>query len=312
MIATVAGIHHVTAITADAQANLDFYCRVLGLRLVKLTVNFDDPESYHLYYANESGSPGSILTFFSWPGARRGRVGPPQVTAISFAVPAQSLEFWNARLKEHGVIATRGNARFSEQILGFEDPDGIWVELIGVERRYDYRPAGGPIPAESAISAFHGVTISEEGHEKTAKLLTETMGFREEGREGGRFRYLSSNAHSAVDLLCVPTSRRGVLGAGVVHHIAWRTPDDPQQALWRNRLVELDFNVSPIMNRVYFHSIYFREPGGVLFEIATDPPGFTFDEPIEQLGTGLKLPPWLEPRRAELQRILPPLHLPEW
>ncbi|MCE5228633.1 ring-cleaving dioxygenase [bacterium] len=311
MSPTISGIHHITAITADAQKNIDFYCGVLGLRLVKLTVNFDDPESYHLYYGDRLGRPGSIMTFFAWPGATRGRIGPPQVTTVAFAVSAQALEFWAARLKESGFAFWPGETRFGEGVLGFEDPDGIRLELIATAGLNGESP-DGPIPPESAIQRFHGVTISEEGHENTAKLLTEIMGFKDEGREGHRYRYRSANGESVVDLLCIPAARRGGMGAGVVHHIAYRTLDDAQQLEWRDELVGLGYNVSSVMDRVYFHSIYYRDPGGVLFEIATDPPGFTIDEPAEKLGSILKLPPWFERRRAELEQILPPVRLPEW
>lgn len=310
----ILGIHHVTAITADAQKNIDFYCGVLGLRLVKLTVNFDDPSSYHLYYGDELGHPGTVMTFFAWPGAPRGRSGPPQVTTVAFAVPEGAYEFWSERLKEFHVRARPVENRFSERVLGFEDPDGIQLELVAVAKTEGYSPAGGPISAASAIRGFHGVTVSEEGYEITAKLLTDVMGFRADGNEGNRFRYRSSTDELAavVDLLCVPDARRGGMGAGVVHHIAYRTPDDAQQAAWLTQLTGLDYNVSPVMDRVYFHSIYYREPGGVLFEIATDPPGFTLDQAPDQLGTKLMLPPWLETHRAELLRILPKLRLPEW
>lgn len=273
-------LHHVTAITADAQANVDFYCGVLGLRLVKRTVNFDDPGSYHLYYGDQEARPGSIMTFFAWQGAPPGRVGPPQVTAVCFAVP--SLDGWSKRLPD----AVEGS-RFGQRILTGRDPDGMAVELVE-----------GPL-------ALHSVTLSEEGHEATARLLTGVMGLRQAGSEGNRYRY--AGEATAVDLLCVPDAPRGRLGAGVVHHVAFRTPEDASQVALRERLVGLGYNVSPVMDRQYFHSIYYREPGGVLFEVATDPPGFTADEPLETLGSALKLPPWLEPRRAEIERTLPPL-----
>ena len=311
---SIPGIHHVTAITADAQQNIDFYCGVLGLRLVKLTVNFDDPGSYHLYYGDELGRPGTILTFFAWPGAYRGRVGPPQATAVSFAVPEGALEFWSEQLDRHGVEARHGTTRFGERVLGFTDPDSMALEIIAKTRSGDQIPASGPVPVEAAIRGFHGVTLSEEGYENTAKLLTDIMGFRPDGSEGNRFRYRAAAGEFAavVDLLCVPDGRHGGMGAGVVHHVAFRTPDDKQQLAWRETIVRLGFNVSPVMDRTYFDSIYFREPGGVLFEVATDNPGFTADEVAEELGTRLMLPPWLEPERPQLEKLLPRLHLPEW
>jgi glyoxalase family protein len=311
---TIPGIHHVTAICSDPQQNVDFYCGVLGLRLVKLTVNFDDPGSYHLYYGDERGRPGTIMTFFAWPGAPRGRIGPPQVTETAFAVSVGASAFWSERLQEHEVEMEPSVSRFGEQVLSFADPDGLRLEIVASAEPGGQIPTSGPIPAANAIRGFHGVTLSEEGYENTARLLTEAMGFRADGHEGNRFRYRAATGElaSVVDLLCVPDARHGGIGAGVVHHVAFRTPDDAQQRAWRTEITRLDYNVTPVMDRIYFHSIYFREPGGVLFEIATDPPGFTLDETAEELGTKLRLPPWLEPQRAVLEAVLPPLRLPEW
>lgn len=314
MAPTIPGIHHVTAITAVPQENLDFYCGVLGLRLVKLTVNFDDPESYHLYYGDETGSPGTILTFFAWPGAPRGTIGPPQVSTTAFAAPEGSLGYWEERLHEHLVSARPGPGHFGERALELADPDGLRLAIVEVPEPRGQAPTAGPVPPEHALRGFHSVTLSEEGYERTARLLTEVMGFQAEGGEGNRFRHRAGEggAASIVDLLCEPDRRRGRLGAGVVHHVAFRTPDDEQQQAWRARLAEAGRDVTPVMDRNYFRSVYFREPGGVLFEIATDPPGFTRDEPLEELGAGLRLPEWLEPRRAELERSLPQLRLPKW
>jgi catechol 2,3-dioxygenase-like lactoylglutathione lyase family enzyme len=309
---SIAGIHHVTAITADAQKNIDFYCGLLGLRLVKLTVNFDDPGSYHLYYGDELGRPGTILTFFAWAGAYRGRIGAPQVSVTAFAVPAGALDYWTKRFKERS-IQMRSTERFGQQVIGFSDPDALALELIAVAQPKGQPWAAGPIPVEHAIAGFHGVTISEEGYESTARLLTDVMGFKAAGEEQNRFRYRADEGDgigSIVDLLCVPDGRRGEMGAGVVHHVAFRTPDDAQQRAWQKQIAGLGLNVSPIMDRTYFHSIYYREPGGVLFEIATDNPGFTADEPAEQLGSKLKLPAWLERDRAQIEPLLPPLRLP--
>ena len=307
---TIPGIHHVTAITGDAQKNIDFYSGVLGLRLVKLTVNFDDPGSYHLYYGDKLGRPGTIMTFFAWPGARRGRVGPPQVTATAFAVPAGALDYWSSWLADHDVKAAD---RLGERAIRFTDPDGTGLEIVAVAEPGGEPWPGGPVPSEQAIRGFHGVTISEEGYESTAKLLTEMMGFEPAGSEGNRFRYRARNGGGlgqVVDLLCVPAARDGGLGAGIVHHVAFRTPDDPQQVAWRAKIIEGGLNVTPVIDRNYFHSIYFREPGGVLFEIATDPPGFDIDEPPERLGTRLMLPAQYEPDRAEIERVVPRVRLP--
>ena len=310
---TLTGIHHVTAITGDAQANIDFYCGVLGLRLVKLTVNFDDPSSYHLYYGDELGRPGTIMTFFAWPGAYRGRVGPPQVTTTAFAVPGRSIDYWSARLRELGVQVEQATERLGDRAIHFADPDGIGLDIVALDNPRGQAWKSGPVPAEHAIRGFHGVSIAEEGYESTAKVLTELMGFALVGSEGNRFRYRAGAGDgfaSTVDLLCTPDARRGGMGAGVVHHVAFRTPDDPQQLEWRRRIVGAGLNVSPVMDRNYFHSIYYREPGGVLFEIATDSPGMTADEPAETLGSGLMLPRQYEPQRAAIERVLPPVRRP--
>lgn len=309
----IRGVHHVTAITSDPQANLDFYAGVLGLRFVKKTVNFDDPRSYHLYYGDEGGRPGTIMTFFAWPGARRGRIGAGQVTVTSFSVPPESVGWWIERLRDHGVEPDPARTRFDEEVLACTDPDGLRLELVapGVP---DPRPAreDGPVPPEHAVRGFHAVTLEVPGHDATAGLLTATMGFEEVAGDGERLRLAAARASDArvVDLLERPRSAPGEVAAGTVHHVAWRTPDDPQQLAWREELQGAGFEVTPVMDRHYFHSIYFREPGGVLFEIATDPPGFTVDEPPEELGSGLRLPPWMEPRRSEIERALPPVSPP--
>jgi catechol 2,3-dioxygenase-like lactoylglutathione lyase family enzyme len=311
---TLGGIHHVTAITADAQKNVDFYCGVLGLRLVKLTVNFDDPGSYHLYYGDDLGRPGTIMTFFAWPGGHPGRIGPPQATATGFAVPAESFSYWAGRLRQFDVETTPTLERFGEPVLSFADPDGLKLEIAATMSSNSPRRASagrGSVPAEHAIHGFHGVTLSEEGYENTARLLTDVMGFRAAGNEDNRFRYQASDEFaSVVDLLCTPDARKGSMGASVVHHVAFRTPDDEQQAAWRKAVVGLGLNASPVMDRKYFHSIYFREPGGVLFEIATDGPGFTADEPAESLGTTLRLPEQFEPYRSQLEKVLPRIQMP--
>ena len=310
---TIPGIHHITAIAGDPQRNLDFYTAVLGLRLVKLTVNFDDPGTYHFYFGNEEGTPGSILTFFPWPHAPRGVVGAGQVTAITFAVPVGSRPYWRSRLSTQGVTATDAGERFGEAVLAIDDPDGLPLELVATRHA---NPAlawkDGPVDGEHAICGFHSATLSEEGYEQTARLLTDTMRFSLDGNEGNRFRYQAADggAGAIVDLLCTPDGRFGRLGTGTVHHIAWRTPDDAQQLQWRSELARLGYNVTPVVDRDYFRSIYYREPGGVLFEIATDPPGFTIDEPRKHLGERLMLPRRYESQRPALERRLPPVTLP--
>lgn len=312
-MAKILGIHHVTAIAGDPQQNIDFYTGVLGLRLVKFTVNYDDPTTYHLYYADGQGHPGTILTFFPWPGAMKGRIGTGQLTVISFVIPEKSLSFWKQRLLEHRVSFKEARSSFDEEHLSFADPDGMNLELVSAADANAARAwAEGPVPMDFAIRGFHHVTLSEEGYESTASLLTRTLGFTPAGQKGNRFRYSIANSEAGqiADLVCIPAGRPGRVAVGTVHHVAWRTATDSDQSQWRETIKSLDYNVTPIIDRKYFHSIYFREPGGVLFEIATDPPGFTVDEPLDRLGSSLVLPPWLEPARQELQRLLPAIKLP--
>ena len=310
---TTSGIHHITAIASDPQRNLDFYTQVLGLRLVKLTVNFDDPGTYHFYFGNAAGAPGTILTFFPWPGAKTGLAGNGQVTATAFAVRPAALQFWRTRLSKHGVVVQDDIVRFGEPVVRFRDPEGMPLEIVATESATTADAWQlSDIPEADAICGFHSATLSEVGYEKTGGLLQELMGLRLVGNDGSRFRYAANSGRSAavVDVVCTPDGRQGRLGAGTVHHIAWRTPDDSQQQAWRKALVEAGYNVSPIMDRTYFHSIYFREPGGVLFEIATDRPGFATDELADHLGERLTLPAWLEPERSAVEAILPRLTLP--
>jgi glyoxalase family protein len=314
---SIPGIHHVTAIAGDPQANIDFYAGVLGLRLVKLTVNFDDPTTYHLYYGDGQGHPGTILTFFPWPNGMRGRIGTGQVTVTSFAVPEGSLDFWHKHLDQHRIDCKHERSAFGEETLALSDPDGMQVELVSSSNADPARAwMHGPVPPEFAIHGFYHVTLAEEGYERTAVLLTKTMGFRLAESNGNRFRYTTasdsgSQAGTMVDVVCTPAGRPGRVAVGTVHHVAWRAYTDEEQSEWRNVLSSGQYNVTPIIDRKYFHSIYFREPGGVLFEIATDPPGFAIDEPVEELGSRLVLPAWLEPHRVELERVLPTLRLPK-
>ncbi len=308
----IRGIHHITAIASDPQRTLDFYTQALGLRLVKLTVNFDDPGTYHFYFGDEAGRPGTILTFFPWNDIRRGRRGLGQVAVIAFRIPSSSTGFWQNRLQQLNITASGPFTRFNEEIITLLDPDGLQIELAAASGHSQASAwAGSPVPAEHAIRGFAGPTLLVNGFEKTAALLADTFGMRQTAQSGPRYRFLAGEGNGAqVDVEVRPNEMPGRMGAGVVHHIAWRTPSDAQQAEWREMLLRQGFDVTPILDRQYFHSIYFREPGGILFEIATDPPGFATDETIETLGTGLKLPPWLEPRRTEIERSLPPLRLP--
>jgi glyoxalase family protein len=309
----IQGLHHVTAIAGEPQANVNFYTGVLGLRLVKLTVNFDDPTTYHLYYGDGQGHPGTILTFFPWPGAVAGRIGTGQLTVTSFAAPEKSLPYWRRRFEKRGVTFEDARSDFGEETLFFKDPAGIQLELVSTAKADPDRVwERGPVPTEHAIRGFHRVTLSESGYERTASLLTDILGFQQIAKAGNRFRYAVAGGGpgAMVDLVCAPEGRRGRVAVGTVHHVAWRTATDTEQVQWRDTLKRQKYNVTPIMDRRYFHSIYFREPGGVLFEIATDPPGFAVDENAERLGSSLKLPPWLEQSRSELERLLPPIELP--
>lgn len=310
-IRSISGIHHVTAIASDPQTNIDFYCGILGLRLVKLTVNFDDPGSYHLYYGDELGRPGTILTFFAWPGAYRGRIGLPQVSVTSFAVPPGSLSFWQDQLQKNSVKTTSPSERLGEKLLSFIDPDGLQLELVESAGRSTPWNAQS-IPPEKAIRGFHSVTLLEEGYERTAGLLTRVMGFTPIGSEQNRFRYqaATSGPASIVDLLCTPAGMPGTLGAGIVHHVAFQAANDSEQTDWHKAISAAGYNISPVMDRCYFHSVYYREPGGILFEIATVNPGFTVDQSAEALGSKLMLPPWMETLRSTIEKALPQVELP--
>ncbi len=307
-----AGIHHVTAIVEDPQENVDFYAGVLGLRLVKRTVNFDDPGSYHLYYGDAAGNPGTIMTFFSWPGVPRGRIGTGQVSVTSFAVPQDSLGYWVERLLQHGVRFEQPVRRFDETVLTISDPDGLAVEFVARGGT-----VGGeiwersPVPPEYAIRGIPGVTLSERSGEVAENVLTNLLGFEKVEERDGRTRYLSAGSGgSFADVLALPGGAAGQTAVGTVHHVAWRAPNDETQEAWREELEARGLHVTPVLDRNYFRSIYFREPGGVLFEIATDPPGFAVDEDPDQLGESLKLPPWLEKDRERIEEVLPPVHLP--
>ena len=308
-----AGIHHVTAIAEDPQENADFYAGVLGLRLVKRTVNFDDPGSYHLYYGDAAGNPGTIMTFFTWPGATRGRIGTGQVSATSFAVPQDSLGYWVERLLQHGVRFDQPMRRFDETVLTISDPDGLAVELVarpGVKGGEVWEQS--PVPPEHAIRRISGVTLSEQSAEVAENVLTNLLGFEKVKEGDGRTRYLTADSGgSFADVLALPEGAAGQTAVGTVHHVAWRAPDEDTQEAWREELEARGLHVTPVLDRNYFRSIYFREPGGVLFEIATDPPGFAVDEDPNHLGENLKLPPWLEKDRERIKEILPPIHLPK-
>jgi glyoxalase family protein len=312
MSAVTSGIHHVTAISGEPQRNVDFYVGLLGLRLVKKTVNFDDPGTYHLYYGNGAGSPGSIMTFFPWAGAPNGRIGAGQLTVTSFSFPAPSLGYWTERLVEGGVRFEKPEDRFGETVLRFPDPDGLRLELVAAPDDAREGWAGGTVPPEHALRGFHHVTLLSSDADGTAQLMTGALGFRQTGEAEGRTRFEAGEGGpgNKVDVANGSGFPRGTMGVGTVHHVAFRVPDEETQLELREKVAALGYNVTPVLDRNYFRSIYFREPGGVLFEIATDPPGFAADEDTEHLGESLKLPPWLEPRRGEIEGVLPPLRAP--
>ena len=304
------GIHHVTAIAGNPARNLDFYTRTLGLRLVKKTVNFDDPGTYHFYYGDEAGHPGSILTFFPWEHAAPGRGGLGLTQTTAFAVPATSIGFWTHRLVEKGVKHDAPVRQFGETVLSFSDPDGMSLALVGVAgAESESAWAGGDIPAEHAIRGFHGVTLLLNASGPTGAILTDVLGFTETGREGATVRFKADGSLGGiVDIRAAEGFLPGRMGRGSVHHVAFRAANDAEQAEMARKLIQ-NHGLHPTeqKDRQYFRSIYFREPGGILFEIATDEPGFAVDETLASLGKELKLPKFLEPRRKDLEAILPSL-----
>jgi glyoxalase family protein len=306
------GIHHVTAISGPAERNLAFYARVLGLRFVKKTVNFDDPGTYHLYYGDEVGHPGTVLTFFPWEHAAAGRAGVGQAQQTAFRVPASAIGHWAHRFVEKGVTHEQPEKRFGETALPFVDPDGLRAALIGVPGA-EREPAWSTrdVPLEHAIRGFHSVTLMLDDAARTAAILTDVLRVAETGREGSVRRFkVNDGAGAIVDLHEAKGFLPGTMGRGAVHHIAFRAANDAEQAALARKVVE-NHGVATTdqKDRNYFRSIYFREPGGVLFEIATDQPGFTVDEPAATLGRDLKLPRFLEARRRDIEGVLPALEV---
>jgi glyoxalase family protein len=310
----ILGLHHVTAIAGDPQTNVDFYAGVLGLRLIKKTVNFDDPGTYHLYYGDGVGSPGTVMTFFPWPGVRPGSLGSGQTSTTAFSVPEGSLEFWRQRLEE-SLVRASNIERLGVPGVAFADPDGLRLELLAGALADDHRQPwdGSSVPAEHAIRGFDGVTLLHSDRHKTEQLLVGSMGFRKVAEDGQRARYESGEGGSGtyVDLLENPSSGLGRVAGGSVHHVAFRVGDDVSQAAWQRRLFAAGHPTTEVKDRMYFHSVYFREPGGVLFELATDNPGFAVDEPVARLGSELRLPPWHEKLREQIEGTLPPIEAPE-
>ncbi|MEO0556914.1 MAG: ring-cleaving dioxygenase [Bacteroidota bacterium] len=305
------GLHHVTVICGPAQRHLDFYAGHLGLRLVKQTVNFDDPGTYHLYFADGEARPGSVWTSFPWANGRRGRAGAGQATATAYAVSPGAVEAWQNALAETGEDIGNRFERFGETGLRLVDPDGLVIELIETEGA-DGQWAEGSVPIDRALGTFHSVTLCSRAPESTALLLTEAYGYRQLDQEGDRLRLVNDAAPHAryVDLFCEPAAEIGQMGTGTVHHVAFRAPTDEAELEVRERLLSMGLQPTPVIDRQYFHSVYTREPGGILFEIATDPPGFAVDEPADQLGQTLKLPPQYETQRTAIEARLEPLRLP--
>jgi glyoxalase family protein len=310
--ANIQGIHHVTCITGDVQKCVDFYVTVLGLRFIKKSINQDMPDTYHIYFGDYVGSPGTAMTFFGWYTWPKRRAGSGQVTTVSFTVPEGTLGFWNDRLRKLGV-QTKTASRFDTESLIVSDPDGIEVELVAKSSNQPSVPwRDSPVDEEHAIRGFHSVTTTVAEATATSELLLKTMGFRKAGNEGRRTRFETGKGgpHSIVDVVESPEGPEGEESIGTVHHVAWRASDPAHQAELRESLVKAGRNVTPVIDRYYFKSIYYREPGGVLFEIATDGPGFTIDETAESLGSTLSLPPWFQVRRDRLDETLPPIVVP--
>lgn len=313
MTLATSGLHHVTAIAGNPQRNADFYLRTLGLRLVKTTVNFDAPDTYHLYYGDGAGRPGTLLTFFPWNDVPPGRRGNGQATTTSFSVPASSIGWWRQHLQTAGVEVSDVAERGAEEAISFRDPDGLALTLVAHPQDDPRDPwDNGIVPAEHGIRGLHSVTLSVANEDGTVAMLDE-MGLYAEEQDSNRLRFAagSGGPGALVDLLVTPDAPDGLVAGGTVHHVAWRAPDEQTQQEWRAELVDRGVSVTAILDRQYFRSIYFREPAGTLLEIATDKPGFAIDEPLLELGRALKLPPWLEPDREAIAATLPKLNLPD-
>lgn len=309
----VGGIHHVTAMAGDPQENVDFYAGLLGMRLVKRSVNQDDPGTYHLFYADAEGHPGSDLTFFPWPGGAPGRNGAGMVNEVVLAVPPGSIDHWSARLASHGVDA-RAETRYGEATLAFRDPHGLHVALAQTPRANErsFTPwERSPVPVQHQIRGIHSVRVVEARGDATLALATKVLGMREAGSDAGWTRFEGRDPASGfLEVRVDPAAPRSVGGVGTVHHVAWRVRDDAEEAALQDAVRRAGVGTTPVIDRFWFRSVYFREPGGVLFELATDGPGFGVDEPFETLGERLVLPPWLEEHRVAIEAGLDPLRLP--
>jgi glyoxalase family protein len=313
IVKPLTGIHHVTAIAGDVQRNVDFYSGVLGLRLVKKTVNFDDPGSYHLYYGDRVGTPGTLVTFFIWPGMTSHRTGIGEPVRFAYRIPVNSASYWKQRLADAGASVQTETDDENNSTLRTLDPDGLIVELVEAppnssSAAVKYWQESG-IPEKYSIQGFHSVTLAHRELKKSDHIFTHGLGFVN-GPAGER-RERFELGDSLVDVIPSETEKIGRTGAGTIHHVAFRVADDEAQLAWQRHIMELGLNVSPVMDRTYFHSIYFREPGGVLFEIATDGPGFAVDEEEASLGDSLQLPPQYESLRSKLEARLPKFALPQ-
>ncbi|MBS4082251.1 MAG: VOC family protein [Rhizobiales bacterium] len=303
------GIHHITGITGSAKQNFGFYTKTLGLRFVKRTVNFDDPSAWHLYYGNETGAPGSALTFFLWDGVKPGRQGTGQAVEVAYAIPKGSLPFWKKRLDAEG-FATAESERFGDKMISLADLEGMKIELVETSSAANAPAwADGPVSVEHAVRGFSGITLRPHNGTRTGEVLKDGFGYADGGKDGERQRYLgSADIGAHIDIVIDKEQPRGSQGAATLHHVAFRAANDADEMEIANRIQNvLCIDTTEQIDRMYFHSVYFREPGGILFEIATDNPGFTWDEPKERLGTSLKLPPWHEKNRAAIEKSLPPL-----
>ncbi|HEY1583567.1 MAG TPA: ring-cleaving dioxygenase [Chthoniobacterales bacterium] len=313
----ISGLHHITAISGPAQENLDFYAGVLGLRLVKKSVNQDDPGTYHLFYADAEGHPGTDITFFPWADLAPSRDGYGLSTEVSLAVPPGSLNFWSARLAHYGVKRFETETRFDQQVLPLADPHGLQIGLVESASSLDgaFAPwEGGPIPVQHQIRGLESARLVERDLTETVLFLSSSLGFREIGAEGSWRRYGLGEGKSGqyLDLRAAPEARRGAWGTGSIHHLAWRMVDEQHQLETRESVLRGGAQPTPVIDRFWFKSVYFREPGGVLFELATDGPGFHVDETMDSLGEALVLPPWLEPERPTIESALPKLTMPDY
>jgi glyoxalase family protein len=309
VMAKSAGIHHITGITGDGKKNFGFYTKMLGLRFVKRTVNFDDPSAWHLYYGNETGAPGSALTFFLWDGVRPGQQGIGQAVEVAYAVPKGSLGYWKKRLDTEG-FASRESERFGDKLLSLTDAEGMKIELVETATAANAPAwAEGPVPIEHAVRGFSGITLRPHNGTRTGEVLKDGFGYADGGKDGDRQRFLgAADLGAHIDIVIGKDAPRGSQGAATLHHVAFRAKDDADEMEITERIRNvLCLDTTEQIDRMYFKSVYFREPGGILFEIATDSPGFTWDEPKESLGTSLKLPPWHEKNRAAIEKALPPL-----